>query len=396
MSDRAHVNRRHFLVGTAGATLLSSTGLPALAQEGGGTGGLPDYAAWKEADAFIRHSEQTLETRRGEIGLSALTPNDLVFVRNNLPSLTEEEIGDPEAWEVAIEGVAEGGPITLAELRQRAPDTVTCVLQCSGNGRAFFEHETSGSQWSVGAAANVQWTGVPVAALVEEMGGVADGKSFMTSTGGETIPEGIDPATVIVERSVPIEAMERAMLAFEMNGEPIPRAHGGPVRMVIPGYFGVNNIKHVKRVSFDETETEASIQQSGYRVRPVGESGAPDQPSMYEMVVKSWVTHPLMETESGRVQIWGVAMGGTETLEGVEVSTDGGESWQAARFVGPDMGPYAWRPFLLTAELEAGTHRVASRATTASGETQPREFAPNHRGYGHNGWDAHAVDITVG
>jgi len=394
MRDFVNVNRRRFLIGSAGATLVTTTGIAVSAQDAGGAG-LPDYVSWKEAGAFIRHSRQTLETKRGEIGLSAFTPNDLVYVRNNLPSMTEEEVGDPEAWEVAIEGVADGGTITLAELRKHAPDTVACVLQCSGNGRAFFDHETSGSQWSVGAAANVQWTGVPVARLVDEMGGVAGNKYFMTATGGENIPDGIDPKTVMIERSVPIEAMESAMLAFEMNGEPIPLAHGGPVRMVIPGYYGVNNVKHVKRVSFDVVESEAGIQQTSYRVRAVGEGGAPDQPSMYEMAVKSWVTHPLKDSESGRIQIWGVAMGGTEHLDKVEVSSDGGETWQEARFVGPDLGPYAWRPFVLSVDLGPGTHTVASRATTVSGETQPRDFQPNHRGYGHNGWDAHAVDVTV-
>lgn len=393
MRDYTKLDRRHFLVGSAGVTVLAGAGAPALAQEGGG---LPDYVSWKEADAFIRHSAQTLETKRGEIGLSAFTPNDIVYVRNNLPSMTEEEVGDPEAWEIAFEGLAQPGSLTLAELRRMEPDTVACVLQCSGNGRAFFDHETSGSQWSVGAAANVEWTGVPVARVVEEMGGIEGDKHFMTSTGGEKLPEGIDPKTVVIERSVPVEAMERAMLAYEMNGEPIPLAHGGPVRMVIPGYYGVNNVKHLKRVAFDMTESEAAIQQTGYRIRPVGEDGAPDQPSMYDMSVKSWVTHPAMDTEAGRVQIWGVAMGGTEPLDRVEVSTDGGESWSEARFVGTDLGPYAWRPFILSADLEPGTHRVASRATTASGATQPETFEPNHRGYGHNGWDAHAIDLTVG
>ena len=397
MTEKKGIHRRHFLVGavgTAGAGAALSAGLTpdgALAQEGG----LPAYVSWKDADALIRHSEQTFETKRGEIGLSGITPNDIVYVRNNMPSMTEEQVGDPDAWAIAFEGVGEPKSLTLADLKKMSPDTVACVLQCSGNGRAFFEHETSGSQWSVGAAANVLWTGVPVKAVADALGGVDGDKAFMTSTGGEPIPDGIDPLTVMVERSVPAAAMDQAMLAWEMNGEPIPLAHGGPVRMIIPGYFGVNNVKHVKKVAFADAESPAKIQQTSYRVRPVGESGAPDQPSMYEMPVKSWVTHPLMDAESGQVQIWGVAMGGTEELAGVEVSTDGGQTWQEARFVGPDMGVYAWRPFLLAAELQPGTHRIASRASTVGGATQPEEFEPNHRGYGHNGWADHAVDVTV-
>lgn len=400
MLGSREIKRRHFLVGATGAVgaapFAGSWMLPAgaTAQEAA-EATLPGYVSWKRPGAFIQHSEQTLETMRDEIDLAAFTPNDLVFVRNNLPSLTEDDVGEPEAWDVSVEGVAEPATLSLADLKTMDADTVACVLQCSGNGRAFFDHETSGSQWTVGAAANVLWTGVPVRTLVEELGGIADDRRFMTGTGGETIPEGIEPLTVIVERSLPAEARETALLAWEMNGEPIPLAHGGPLRLIVPGYYGVNNIKHLKRLSFDMAESEAEIQQTGYRMRPVGESGAPDQPSMYGMSVKSWVTQPLGEVETGRVQIWGVAMGGTEALSRVEVSTDGGATWQEARLVGPDLGPFAWRPFALAAELVPGTYRVASRATTVSGATQPRDMEPNHRGYGHNGWDAPAVDLTV-
>lgn len=371
--------------------MLGGGATSALAQGGG----LPGYVSWKDADALIQHSDKTFETKRGEIDASAITPNDIVFVRNNLPTMTEEQVGPRDEWVLAIEGVGQPGELTLAELKTIDLDTVATVLQCSGNGRAFFEHEASGSQWSTGAAGNVLWTGVPVKSVVDALGGVEGEKRFLTGTGGEPIPEGLDPLELIVERSVPVDVMDRALLAWEMNGDPLPLAHGGPLRLVVPGYYGVNNVKHLKRLALTEEESQAKIQQTGYRVRPVGEKGAPDQPSMYEMSVKSWVTHPLMDTASGKVLIYGVAFGGTEALEKVEVSTDGGSDWQAARFVGPDMGVYAWRPFLLVADLGPGTHRIASRAATVGGATQPAEFEPNHRGYGHNGWEAHAVDVTV-
>ncbi|MBJ3764545.1 molybdopterin-dependent oxidoreductase [Maribius pontilimi] len=392
--DKMTIPRRHFLVGAAGTVctgaVVGSGAGSALAQDTA----LPDYVAWKEPGAFIQHSENTLETLRGEIG-SVVTPNDLLFVRNNLPSLTEDDVGDPEAWTVSVEGVSDPREITLAELKGLDVAQVASVLQCSGNGRGFFEHETSGSQWLTGAAGNVIWTGVPVASLVEALGGVADGVQWMTGTGGESIPDGIDPLSVMVERSVPIAAHEQALLAWNLNGEPLPLAHGGPLRLVVPGYYGVNNVKHVKRLAFTEAETQAKIQQSGYRIRDVGVEGAPDQPSMFEMNVKSWVTQPLMDASSGRVLVMGVALGGTEELATVEVSTDSGATWSEARFTGPDLGPYAWRSFVIATDLEPGTYRIASRATTVGGASQPEDFPPNHRGYGHNGWSAHAVDVTV-
>jgi sulfite dehydrogenase len=269
------------------------------------------------------------------------------------------------------------------------------VLQCSGNGRGFFSHKASGSQWKVGAAGNVFWSGVPVRDVVAACGGLADGVKFITGTGGEVIPQGLDPKKTMVERSVPIAVLDRALLAWEMNGSGVPLAHGGPLRLVVPGYYGVNNVKYIKRLAFTAEESDANIQRTGYRVRPVGQKGAPDQPSMWEMTVKSWVTHPLKETAKGPLQIYGVAFGGANALKGVEVSTDGGKSWKAARLIGPDLGQYAWRVFVLSADLKSGSYTIASRATDAKGNAQPENMEPNERAYGHNGWSAHAVTVTV-
>jgi DMSO/TMAO reductase YedYZ molybdopterin-dependent catalytic subunit len=393
------MRRRHFLIGaagTVGATAAAGAtgfGLPAMAQEAGQA--LPDYVSWKNADALIVHTENTMETVRGTIGAGSVTPNDIVFIRNNLSPPSEDIVADRDAWEVSIEGVANPGTMSVGELKKLGVTTVATVLQCSGNGRGFFDHEASGAPWLTGAAGTVLWTGVPVRDVVEAMGGVAAGANFMTSTGGEVIPEGIEPKEVIVERSVPLEMMEHAILAWDMNGEPMSMAHGGPLRVIVPGYYGVNNIKYVKRLAFTEAETDATIQASGYRVRPVGVSGAPDQPTMWNMKVKSWVTHPLMDAESGRVMIYGVAFGGLNAVDKVEVSTDGGSSWQEASFIGPDLGRFAWRVFVLPAEISAGTHTIASRATDTEGNVQEQSTEPNHRAYDYAGWDRLAVEVTV-
>ena len=392
MSETWHIPRRHFLIGAGGAAGAIAAGLPAIGQT---DKPLPDYASWKDGDDLIVHTPQTIETKRGAIGTSVITPNDTVFVRNNLPPPGQDIVADRSAWRIAVEGVANPRELTVGDLQKIGIETVAAVLQCSGNGRAFFDHRASGTPWRVGAAGCVFWSGVPVRAVIEELGGLAQRRRYMTSTGGESLPQGVDPKTVIVERSVPVAASETAILAWEMNGEPIPLAHGGPLRMVLPGYFGVNNVKYVKRLAFTETETDAQIQRTGYRVRPVGVKGAPDQPSMWQMSVKSWITHPLEERRTGRIQIHGVAFGGTERVRGVGVSTDGGRTWQQASLIGPDLGRYAWRPFVHFANLGPGTYTVASRATDTEGNTQPETVEPNERGYGHNGWRAHAIQMTV-
>jgi sulfite dehydrogenase len=239
------------------------------------------------------------------------------------------------------------------------------------------------------------WTGVPLKDVVEALGGPVDGARYITATGGESLPEGLDPKTIIVERSVPTRALETALLAWEMNDEPLTHTHGGPLRMVVPGYYGVNNVKYVKNLALTEGQTDAKIQASGYRVRDVGVKGSPDQPSMWEMNVKSWVTSPLDSSSAGRTMIYGVAFGGTVPLEKVDVSVDGGKTWKQARFLGPDLGPYAWRPFVLAADLSAGEHRIVSRATDVDGNTQPEGRIENERGYGHNGWSDHGVTVAI-
>lgn len=397
MTEVIDSRRRKLLVGGA-ASVVAVAGAAAISPRALAAGekkSFPSYVAWKEQDSLILHSAQTLETKREAIGASVITPTDRLFVRNNLPAPDESILADRDAWQVTIQGTKQSRTLSLAELKTLGVETVATVLQCSGNGRAFFDHKASGTPWQVGAAGCVLWTGVPVRKVVEALGGVEKGAKFMTSTGGEALPQGLDPKSLVVERSVPLAAMENALLAWEMNGEPLSVAHGGPLRLVVPGYYGVNNIKYVKQVAFTEQETDAKIQTSGYRMRPVGEKGAPDQLSMWEMNVKSWVTSPVTSAAAGRVQIQGVAFGGAHAVKSVEVSIDGGKSWRKARFIGPDLGQFAWRPFVLEAELKPGTYTIASRATNTKGSTQPEEFPENERGYGHNGWRRHAVQVTV-
>ena len=394
MNDTFDLQRRQLLLGSAGA--VASAGLfgfspLSLAAEMP----LPDYVNWKNPAALIVHSANTLETRREAIGTSIVTSNEQLFVRNNLPAPDPAIVADPDAWTVAFQGVKNPRSMTLGELKNLGVETVACVLQCSGNGRAFFPHGASGTPWTVGAAGCVFWSGVPVSAVVDALGGIGDGLEYMTSTGGETLPAGIEPKDLLVERSVPLRALEHAILAWELNGEPLSLAHGGPLRLVVPGYYGVNNIKYVKQVAFTAAQTDAKIQASGYRIRPVGQGGAPDQPSMWEMSVKSWITQPLQQAKAGRVRIQGVAFGGARAVQGVEVSLDAGKNWQMARFVGPDLGPFAWRPFVLIAELKPGRYTLASRAIDAQGAVQPEERLDNERGYGHNGWQDHAVSLVV-
>ncbi|CAD5370153.1 Sulfite oxidase [Rubrivivax sp. A210] len=400
--DLASLPRRHLLAGSASA--LAAAGLATFARGAAAQTAaaapkpLPPFAGWKDAASMIVHSGTTIETRRSAFGNGVITPADQLYIRNNLPAPDAAIVADRNAWEVSIAGVKNPRTLTLAELKTLGVESVAMVLQCSGNGRGFFPSKPSGTPWQVGAAGCVMWSGVPLRWVAEALGGVADGMKFITGTGGEKLPAGVDPKSVVVERSVPLAAMADALLAWEMNGAPLPLAHGGPLRLIVPGYTGVNSIKYVKQLAFTAQETDARIMSHGYRLSPPGGKGDPSQPSVQEMGVKSWINTPTAESgtlKAGLVQVLGVAFGGLNPVAKVEVSLDGGKSWSVARFVGPDLGRYAWRQFALATKLPAGSFVLASRATDSAGNVQPEQRFENAGGYNNNSWADHAVKVTV-
>ncbi|MBC7939799.1 MAG: sulfite oxidase [Chitinophagaceae bacterium] len=402
--------RRHLLAGTA--AVLASAGVAGWSRDAAAQAAatapasssaiapkpLPPYVNWKDANSLIVHTGTTIETKRSAFGTSVITPAEQLYIRNNLPAPDASILADRDAWLVTIDGVKSPRQLSLRELKTLGVETVAMVLQCSGNGRGFFPSKPSGTPWAVGAAGCVVWSGVPVRVVADALGGVADGMRFMTGTGGEKLPEGLDPKSVIVERSVPAAAMADALLAWEMNGAPISLVHGGPLRLVVPGYTGVNNIKYIQRLAFAAQESDARIMSHGYRLSPPGGKGDPAQLSVLEMSVKSWINSPAPDgapAKAGNLQIHGVAFGGLHAVRRVEVSLDGGKTWSEARFVGPDLGRYAWRQFALATRLPAGSHTLASRATDAAGNVQPQARLENAGGYNNTSWADHAVTVTV-
>jgi sulfite oxidase len=400
------LRRRQLL---AGAGALAGTGLIGLAGEAAaqasaaaataptGPRPLPAYVAWKDPNAVIVHSATTIETKRSAFGTSGITPAESLYIRNNLPAPDASIVANRDAWQVAIEGVKNPRVLTVAELKTIGVETVATVLQCSGNGRGYFPSKPSGTPWTVGAAGCVLWSGVPVRYVVEALGGVAPGMLYLTGTGGEKLPDNVDPLSVIVERSVALKAMNDAILAWEMNGAPLSLAHGGPLRLIVPGYQGVNNIKYVKRVAFTPAETQAKIMNTGYRITPLGEQSKASEPSVQELNVKSFVTSPAGDrsVKAGVVYVTGVAFSSGSPIRRVEVSSDGGKTWLDAPFMGPDLGRFAWRQFSLPLRMTAGNYVVVSRATDSAGNVQPEQRLENAHGYSNNSWKDPAVMLSV-
>jgi sulfite dehydrogenase len=401
---KLNLNRRNFLTGTAalaGAAATASFVPISIANANHSplnenTKGLPDFISWKDRSALIVHSNKGIETHRSAIGESLITPNRNVYIRNNMPTMTDDQIGNRKNWKVSIEGVKNPKTFTLAQLQKLGHTTMATILQCSGNGRGFFKHKPRGSQWKTGAAACIFWTGVPMKTVVDACGGISGDSVYMTSEGVDHVPTGLDPKKAMIARSVPKKVYKDAMLAWEMNGVPVPNAHGGPLRMITPGYFGINNVKHLGKVAFTSQESSVKYMKKSYRISPIGKKGS-QYPSCWEMPVKSWITRPTDETgtvKAGKVQIVGVAMGGTRKVKSVKVSVDGGSSWKKAKFIGPDLGKYAWRQFVFETTLTSGKYNIASLASNGK-DKQPELRMENRRGYAHNGWKDHSVNITV-
>ncbi len=400
VSNELFVSRRKLLAGSASAAAAAAAAaLGAWSKTASAQAKpLPGYVSWKDANSVIVHSGTTIETRRSAFGTGVITPAEQLYIRNNLPAPDASFVADRDGWEIVIEGVKTPRTLSVRELKTMGLETLAMVLQCSGNGRAFFPSKPSGTPWTVGAAGCVVWSGVPVRVVAEALGGVVAGMPFMTGSGGEKLPVGLNPKSIMVERSVPAKAMADALLAWEMNGAPIMLAHGGPLRLIVPGYTGVNSIKYIKRLAFTAMETDARIMSHGYRLSPPGANGDPSQPSVQEMSVKSWINGPNPDDaviKAGALQIHGVAFGGLHAVKRIEVSIDSGQTWRAARFFGPDLGPYAWRQFTLATRLPAGNYSLACRATDNAGNVQPEQRTENAGGYNNTSWRDHMVQISV-
>ena len=172
-----------------------------------------------------------------------------------------------------------------------------------------------------------------------------------------------------------------------------PLAHGGPLRLIVPGYFGCNQIKYIKRLAATKAQSSAKIQRSGYRFRPIGQKGSVQQPSMWRMPVKSWLVGTRSKADSTQTELYGVAFSGERGVKTIEYSVNG-EEWMPAQFTGSDLGPNAWRTFSI--QIETSTvKRVFTRATDTAGAMQPESRVENERGYGNNAWRDHAFPLNI-
>jgi sulfite oxidase len=289
----------------------------------------------------------------------------------------------PLQWTLTIDGqVRRPVEVSIDQIKKLGAETRSVTTECAGNGRGVFGlPTTSGVQWEYGAISTARWTGVPLRTLLEQAG--------LTSEAQHVWMEALDraplPGVPRFLRSIPREvALRDSLVAYAMNGRPIPLLHGGPLRLIVPGWFGMASTKWLTHIHAMPTESDNHFMSHGYRYA----DGSP----VTTLRPKSVIASPLanQRVRASKLTVRGQAWSGS-AIRAVDVSVDGGITWVAAR-LGTEMAG-AWRSFAMAIDVRAGPALLMARATDVTGATQPMSATPNPGGYGNN--SIHQVPINV-
>jgi sulfane dehydrogenase subunit SoxC len=348
----------------------------------------------------ISLEELQLATRNHGMPLEALrydvTPVGLhyLLIHYDIPAV------DAESWALDVGGcVAQPLRLTLDDLRARLAVEVTATMECAGNGRARLEPRPVSQPWLSEAVATARWGGVPLAAVLEEAA-PADGAAEVVFTG---LDRGVEnEIEQRFQRSITLEEALAgdAVLAYEMNGAPLPPQHGFPLRLVVPGWYGMTNVKWLASIEVVDRPFDGYQQSFAYRFRlDEDDEGRPltrmrPRALMLPPGIPEFFTRE-RTVPLGEVRLEGRAWSGLAPVAGVEVSADGGETWDDAELGGKRAGRWAWRSWTYTWRPHAaGLYTLCCRARDSDGNVQPVEPEWNVGGYGNNSVQRIAVTVT--
>ncbi len=333
----------------------------------------------------VRHEPFNAESPSGALQ-HPLTPLANVYVRTNFGV---PELSGPHA--IRVHGaVHREMTVSLDTLRAMPQHTVTTTMECAGNDRLGMRPLPVGEPWHHGALSTVSWTGVSLVDVLELVGVLPSAVEVLL-TAADAGPRDDAEGTVRFARSLPLADTQRrdTLLALEMNGAPLTPAHGAPVRLAVPGWYGMASVKWVTHVELLQTPYEGYFQRQRYVYDEAGGITPVDR-----MRVKSIITSPAAGARVDRtVIVTGWAWSGFGSIRRVEVSVDGGDDWQPA-VLGKPVSAYAWTPWSVSIEVvRNGRIVLRSRATDASGVTQPDAIVWNRLGYGNNGIRQVVVEV---
>ncbi len=324
---------------------------------------------------------------------SWVTPNRLFFVRNHfvVPHL------DVTDWRLAVGGrVERPGAWTWDQLAALPQRSVFATMECAGNGRSFLPRKVDGVPWGAGAVGHAEWTGVPLSAILQKVG-VRPGAVEVLFEGADWGTEPDHPAPMPFARSLPLaKALDPdTLLATRMNGELLEASHGFPLRLLVPGWYGVASVKWLRRIEVLAEPFRGYFQTVKYTVQRATPAG-PERVAVGPMAVKSEIIRPRPGevVGVGTNRVFGVAWAGPEAVARVEVSTDGGARWSDAELIGM-RAPYSWALWEYLWEVAApGRHTILARATSAGGAVQPAAHDPLHDSYVVHHSRPHPVEVV--
>jgi DMSO/TMAO reductase YedYZ molybdopterin-dependent catalytic subunit len=344
---------------------------------------------FEELQLAARNHALPLETLRHEI-----TPIGLhyLLIHFDIPLV------DEQTWRLEVGGrVQRPLVLSLAEIKSRPSRTVAVTLECAGNGRALTSPRAASQPWLMEAVGTAEWTGTPLAPILEEAG--------LETDGIEVVFTGLDrgfqrDVEHLYERSLPLGEVLRGdvLLAYAVNGQPLPPQHGFPLRAVVPGWYGMTHVKWLQSIAVVDEPFRGWQQEVAYHVRESEDD--PGRP-VTRMLPRALLVPPGIPDfftrtrylEPGGCMLDGRAWSGGGPIARVEVSTDGGNTWSEAS-VGEPVSEFGWVGWTFDWQAEPGEHEVCCRATDATGQTQPDRSQWNLDGLCNN--TVQRVPVVVG
>jgi len=332
-----------------------------------------------ESRRIVTNQPENSETPLDQLR-SWVTPNRLFFVRDHfdVPPI------DVTDWQLRVEGCVERpATITWDELTSMPVRSVFATGECAGNGRSFLQPSVHGVQWGAGAIGHAEWTGVPLK-LVLERAGVQTDAVEVVCYGADQGTESDHPEPMNFARGLPLpKALHPdTLLAYRMNGELLDANHGYPLRLLVPGWYGVASVKWLTRIEAVATPFEGYFQTRKYTYqRSVGDRT--ESAVVGPMVVKSEIIRPRAGDVLGigTNRVFGVAWAGENAVSAVEISVDGGSTWNDAQLLGP-RSRYSWCLWeYLWDVAQPGEHSILVRAVDSTGAVQPEEHDRLRGGY---------------
>jgi DMSO/TMAO reductase YedYZ molybdopterin-dependent catalytic subunit len=351
-----------------------------------------------EMDPVINLDELQLAARNHGMPLEVLrepvTPVGLhyLLIHYDIPPV------DIAAWRLELDGAVERRlTLSLDELRSLPAHEVVSTMECAGNGRARLEPHVVSQPWLLEAVGTGRWRGVRLRDVLERAGAGAGAVEVLFTALDRGVEGGEEQS---YQRSLTLDDALHpdVLLAYDLNGAPLPPQHGSPLRLLVPGWYGMTNVKWLARITL-LTEPFAGYQQArGYRLR---QSEDDDGEPVARIVPRALMVPPGIpdfltrerSARPGRIELAGRAWSGHGEIVSVEVSDDDGESWQTARLGPADLGPWAWRAWTFAWDARPGRHVLCCRARDATGREQPATPSWNLGGYANNA--VQRVIVTV-